>query len=45
MIGVHIGQPCDALHVDLFSSIYHELNNEKMTSPKDTDFYFLIMNN
>ncbi len=37
MNDVHIGQPYDMLHVNLFNSIYQKSNNEKITWPKDTD--------
>ncbi len=42
MNGVHIEQPCDMLHVDLFSSIYQKSNSEKMMSPKDTDLTLFL---
>ncbi len=32
---VHIGQPYDLLHVDLFNSIFQKSNNEKITLTKD----------
>ncbi len=41
-LDVHIEQSYDMLHVDLFNSIYQKSNNEKMTSPKDTDLTLFI---
>ncbi len=37
MTDIHIEQTHDMLHTDLFNSIYLKSNNEKMTSPKDTN--------
>ncbi len=42
MNDVHIEQPYDMLHVYLFNSIYQKSNNEKMTSPKDTDLTLFL---
>ncbi len=39
---VHIEQPFDALHFDLFNNIYQKSNNEKITSPKDTDLTLFL---
>ncbi len=42
MNDVHIGQTYVMLYVDLLNSIYQKSNNEKMTSPKDTDFTLFL---
>ncbi len=42
MYFVHIEQTYDMLHVDWFNSIYEKSNNEKMTSPKDTDLILFL---
>ncbi len=39
---VHIEQPYNTLHVDLFNSIYQMSNNEKITLPKDIDLTDII---
>ncbi len=39
MTDIHIGQPYDMLHVDLFISIYQKSTNE---SPKETDLALFL---
>ncbi len=39
---VHIEQPFDALHFDLFNNIYQKSNNEKITLPIGIDLNLLL---
>ncbi len=42
MNGVHIEQPYDTLHVDLFNNIYKKSNNKNIMLPKDTDLTLFL---